>query len=98
MEIFLCFPLKGRNVSYNRSKSRLRKLILAPQILKIVYKAFINTTLHLSFYSFNPDPRVRNTFWSLVLGGMFSAMPVYCVGQMMVQRVMSAKSEKTVRM
>ncbi|XP_066910778.1 sodium-coupled monocarboxylate transporter 2-like [Clytia hemisphaerica] len=51
----------------------------------------------MNILDFNPDPRVRNTFWSFVFGGMFSAMPVYCVGQMMVQRIMSAKSEKTVR-
>lgn len=50
----------------------------------------------MEIFDFNPDPRIRNTFWSLVFGGMFSAMPVYCVGQMMVQRYMSAKSEKVV--
>lgn len=54
----------------------------------------------LSFqqFSFNLDPRVRNTFWSITIGGMFTAMPNYCVGQMVVQRVMSADSDRTVMM
>ena len=51
----------------------------------------------LNLFNFDPDPTIRNTFWTLVFGGAFSAMPVYCVGQMQVQRFMAGKSWKDVR-
>jgi len=49
----------------------------------------------LKVFDFNPDPRVRNTFWTLSIGGAFTAMPVWTVSQTAVQRFLSAKSAKT---
>ena len=46
-------------------------------------------------FDFNPDPRIRNTFWTLAIGGAFTAMPVWTVSQTAVQRFLSAKSLKT---
>jgi len=48
----------------------------------------------LKVFDFNPDPRVRNTFWTLSIGGAFTAMPVWTVSQTAVQRFLSAKSAK----
>lgn len=44
--------------------------------------------------SFNPDPKVRNTFWTLTIGGAFTAMPVWTVSQTAVQRFLAIKSFK----
>ena len=49
----------------------------------------------LKVFDFNPDPRIRNTFWTLSIGGAFTAMPVWTVSQTAVQRFLSAKSAKT---
>eukprot|EP00795_Rhopilema_esculentum_P011571 gene11571-21806_t len=49
----------------------------------------------LKVFDFNPDPRVRNTFWTLSIGGAFTAMPVWTVSQTAVQRFLSAKSLRT---
>ncbi|EDO40314.1 predicted protein, partial [Nematostella vectensis] len=43
----------------------------------------------LDFFDFNPDPKVRNTFWTLTIGGAFTAMPVWTVSQTAVQRFLS---------
>jgi len=29
----------------------------------------------MKVFDFNPDPRVRNSFWTLAIGGAFTAMP-----------------------
>ena len=49
----------------------------------------------LKVFDFNPDPRIRNTFWTLSIGGAFTAMPVWTVSQTAVQRFLSAKSART---
>ena len=49
----------------------------------------------LKVFDFNPDPRIRNTFWTLSIGGAFTAMPVWTVSQTAVQRFLSAKSLRT---
>eukprot|EP00794_Sanderia_malayensis_P017922 gene17922-19703_t len=49
----------------------------------------------LKVFDFNPDPRVRNTFWTLAIGGAFTAMPVWTVSQTAVQRFLSASSLKS---
>lgn len=48
----------------------------------------------LNFFDFNPDPKVRNTFWTLTIGGAFTAMPVWTVSQTAVQRFLAIKSFK----
>ena len=46
------------------------------------------------FFSFNPDPTTRNSFWTLAIGGAFTAMPVWTVCQPAVQRFQAARSLK----
>lgn len=48
----------------------------------------------LDFFDFNPDPKVRNTFWTLTLGGAFTAMPVWTVSQSAVQRFLAIRTYK----
>ncbi|XP_046852724.1 sodium-dependent multivitamin transporter-like [Xenia sp. Carnegie-2017] len=48
----------------------------------------------LTFFDFNPDPTVRNTFWTLAIGGAFTAMPPWTVSQAAVQRFLASKSVK----
>jgi len=47
-----------------------------------------------TFFDFNPDPKVRNTFWTLTIGGAFTAMPVWTVSQTAVQRFLAIRSLK----
>ena len=46
-------------------------------------------------HSFDPDPRVRQTIWSVVAGGTFAMMPIIAVGQTSVQRMLTAKTLKS---
>ena len=39
-----------------------------------------------TIFDFNTDPTVRNTFWTLVVGGTITLMPVWTVCQPAVQR------------
>ncbi|XP_033752712.1 sodium-coupled monocarboxylate transporter 1-like [Pecten maximus] len=48
----------------------------------------------IEFFNFDPDPEVRHSFWSLVVGIYFVWLPPYTVDQQMVQRFSSAKSLK----
>ncbi|XP_048236772.1 sodium-coupled monocarboxylate transporter 1-like isoform X1 [Haliotis rufescens] len=40
----------------------------------------------INFFNFDPDPTVRHSFWSLVIGGMISWTSTYGVNQASVQR------------
>ncbi|XP_048584947.1 sodium-coupled monocarboxylate transporter 1-like [Nematostella vectensis] len=51
----------------------------------------------LDFFDFNPDPKVRNTFWTLTIGGAFTAMPVWTVSQTAVQRFLSVPNTQAAR-
>ncbi|XP_065070595.1 sodium-coupled monocarboxylate transporter 1-like [Rhopilema esculentum] len=51
----------------------------------------------LTLFDFNPDPTVRNTFWTLVVGGTFSLIPNWTTSQVVVQRFLSASSLKSVK-
>ncbi|CAG5134775.1 unnamed protein product, partial [Candidula unifasciata] len=46
----------------------------------------------VEFFNFSFDPRVRHTFWSLLIGIFFVWLPPYTVDQQMVQRFSSARS------
>lgn len=46
-------------------------------------------SLNILFLSSNPDPTIRDTFWSLSIGGALTAMPLWTVSQISVQRYMS---------
>lgn len=48
----------------------------------------------LNFFDFNPDPTVRNTFWTLTIGGALTALPVWSVSQTAVQRFLAIKNVK----
>jgi hypothetical protein len=45
--------------------------------------------------SFNPDPTIRNTFWTLTIGGAFTVMFPWTVSQAAVQRFLASKSVKS---
>lgn len=49
----------------------------------------------LNFFDFNPNPLVRQSFWSLVFGHFIAWLMPYCMDQQMVQRFASTKSIKT---
>lgn len=51
----------------------------------------------LTLFDFNPDPTVRNTFWTLVVGGTFSLVSNWTTSQVVVQRFLSASSLKSVK-
>lgn len=48
----------------------------------------------VEFFDFNPDPTVRHTFWTLIVGNFFSWLANYSVDQQMIQRYASTKSLK----
>ncbi|ESN96361.1 hypothetical protein HELRODRAFT_68342 [Helobdella robusta] len=41
------------------------------------------------FFNFNPDPTQRLSFWSTIIGGCFSTLTIFGVGQVSVQRYCS---------
>ncbi|XP_030839471.1 sodium-coupled monocarboxylate transporter 2-like [Strongylocentrotus purpuratus] len=49
----------------------------------------------LDILDFNPDPTVRHTFWTVVVGGTFFWSTLYAVNQAQVQRYLTCRSEKT---
>lgn len=48
----------------------------------------------ISGFDLNPDPTVRHTFWTLVVGGVFLMLSLYGVNQAQVQRYLSSRTEK----
>lgn len=46
----------------------------------------------INFFDFDPDPHIRQTFWSLTIGMYFVWLYPYTVDQQMVQRFSSARS------
>lgn len=48
----------------------------------------------LEFLNFNPDPTVRHTWFSLIIGGGFTYLSLYAVNQTQVQRLLTVKSLK----
>ena len=48
----------------------------------------------LNFFDFNPDPFVRQSFWSLFLGMIVYFSQSYCFDQQMIQRFKASKSKK----
>lgn len=43
-------------------------------------------------FSFSPDPKVRHSVWSLVIGGTFTWVAIYGVNQAQVQRYCTCPS------
>ncbi|XP_046862220.1 sodium-coupled monocarboxylate transporter 1-like [Xenia sp. Carnegie-2017] len=46
----------------------------------------------LNVFDFNPDPTVRSTFWTVIVGGVFSYLFPWSVSQLSVQRFLASKS------
>lgn len=46
----------------------------------------------LELFTFNPDPTVRHSWLSLIIGGMFTYLSLYAVNQVQVQRLLTVKS------
>ncbi|XP_078346609.1 sodium-coupled monocarboxylate transporter 1-like [Oculina patagonica] len=44
-----------------------------------------------TLFNFNPNPTVRDTFWTLSIGGALTIMPLWTVSQTAVQRYISIK-------
>lgn len=49
----------------------------------------------LELWNFDPDPTARHTWWSLVIGGMFTYLTLYAVNQTQVQRLQTVKDLKS---
>lgn len=49
----------------------------------------------LELWNFNPDPTVRHSWWTLIIGGMFTYLTLYAVNQTQIQRMMTSKSLKS---
>ncbi|CAG0879583.1 unnamed protein product [Cyprideis torosa] len=48
----------------------------------------------IEFFNFNPDPQVRHTVWSLIIGGYFTWIAIYGVNQAQVQRYLTVPKMK----
>ncbi|XP_071116553.1 sodium-coupled monocarboxylate transporter 1-like [Haliotis cracherodii] len=59
-------------------------------------KMFERATLggRMPYFDFNPDPFVRNSFWTLNIGGFFTFLTVYASNQATLQRYSSVKTLK----
>ncbi|CAG9862884.1 unnamed protein product [Phyllotreta striolata] len=51
-----------------------------------------------SFWNFNPDPTVRHSWFSLILGGGITYLSIYAVNQVQVQRYLTLKDVKRAQM
>ncbi|KAH6938500.1 hypothetical protein HPB50_010165 [Hyalomma asiaticum] len=61
-----------------------------------VYEQNLDTQ-RLYFFDFRPDPTIRHSMWSLVIGGTFLWLTMYAVNQGWVQRYLSMPDVNTVR-
>merc|ERR1719334_649031 len=55
-----------------------------PQILGLAKQ-----TGRLQFFGLSPDPTVRHTLWTQVIGGCFVYLSLYAVNQAQVQRLLT---------
>ena len=47
---------------------------------------------------FDPDPRIRHSFWSILIGGTIGIYGnLYCTSQSFVQRMLACKNQRNVR-
>jgi len=47
----------------------------------------------IEIFNFNPDLRVRHTFWGLLIGGFFTWISIYGINQTQVQRYLTARKK-----
>lgn len=52
----------------------------------------------IEFFNMNPDPTVRHSFWSVVIGGTIYWTTMFCSNQASVQKYLSVRSISQVRM
>lgn len=46
----------------------------------------------LELWNFDPDPTVRHSWFTLIIGGLFTYLSLYAVNQVQIQRLMTVKS------
>ena len=56
-----------------------------------VNSGYLNVHYCILYCSFDPDPTVRHTWWSLIIGGSFQYLSLYAVNQTQVQRLLTLK-------
>jgi len=61
--------------------------------LEVVWEIAVNGN-RIELDNFDPDPTVRHTWWSLVIGGCFTYLSLYAVNQIQVQRLLTLKDLK----
>lgn len=49
----------------------------------------------LELFNFDPDPTVRHSWFTLIIGGLFTYLSLYAVNQVQVQRLLTVKSLKS---
>ncbi|XP_033222167.1 putative sodium-dependent multivitamin transporter [Belonocnema kinseyi] len=52
----------------------------------------------IQFDNFSLDPTVRHTYWSLIIGGLFTFLSLYGVNQVQVQRLLTVRSLRSARL
>ena len=57
----------------------------------LVNSGSLNVHYCILYCSIDPDPTVRHTWWSLVIGGCFTYLSLYAVNQIQVQRLLTLK-------
>ena len=57
----------------------------------------INVIIGYAF-SFDPDPRTRNTVWSVIIGGFFQWLAIYGGSQAQMQRVLACPTLRNAQM
>ncbi|XP_078077200.1 sodium-coupled monocarboxylate transporter 1-like [Mustelus asterias] len=73
----------------------LVSVIIQAMILEGGINNVLNTASQggrLNFWSFDPNPFQRHTFWTIVIGGTFTWTGVYGINQAQVQRYISCKT------
>ena len=48
----------------------------------------------LNLFNFNPDPFIRQSFWSITIGQLFYMCRPYCFDQQMIQRFQASRTKK----
>lgn len=56
----------------------------------------LSISYHLT--SFNPDPTIRHTWFTLTIGNIFTFLSLYAVNQAQVQRFLSVKTLKNAQL
>jgi solute carrier family 5 (sodium-coupled monocarboxylate transporter), member 8/12 len=63
------------------------------------FKSFIKLLQHLTTpHSFNPDPTVRHSWVSILIGSSFTYLTLYAVNQAQVQRLLTVKDLKSAQL